>query len=360
MKLKAGLGLAVVLLLGTGSTAYGQFRTSFVSRPSEQGPSSRIGRVGGRATQLSVMEIGARAPGGGAARPIIGTFGLGSDPEPFDLPRAVLPSRVGRSFPWNRRAPLVGFGGRYSEVDMRMVSGLDTALSLSLPLLGVESPRVRPAPMNYVPPPAAPSPFHEFFQLRPAPEAQEPAGQLEPSKTLAERLADWNERTVDLTMARALRAFKTATSPGAVAPREEMARAVSMLEGLRAVRRDDYVPDLLLLHAALARSQIATAGRHLLELVLRRPAFFQERPDVASYFGDPKLLEEQMNAYVRVGDENPHAPEAQALQAYCAFILGDTSRVRLTLDAMSKLEAQRSAEVDRALRIAFAIRAGLK
>lgn len=331
------------------------------NRPS-QGPSQTVGLVGGLGTRESVRQIDQRRPyGSTGGGPILGTFGLGrgADAGPPPLPDAVLPSRpLGRSFPWNRRQPFINAAGVYSTTDLQIISGLDLAQSLSMPLMGVDSPRIIPPRYAEPPQPAADSPFHAMFGLQ-ASAAAPPADEAAASgKTLTEHLEDANDRATALLLARAKHAFKTATLSESPARAEEMSRAISALEAVREVRPAEYEPELLLVHAELFRGRIWSATMYLQKLVAKNPGFFTQHKDVREYFGDVKVLEDQARKFIRVGDENPDLVEAQALQAYCAWVLGDLPRVRLTIEALARQQSAKP-EVQRALQIAFAINAGL-
>jgi len=342
-------------------TSLAQYTGINFSRPSD-GPSQRVGLVGGLGTREAVRQLDQRRPygstGGGA---LLGTFGLGAGANegPPPLPDAVLPSGpLGRSFPWNRRQPLINPAGVYSTADLRVISGLDLAEGLSMPLLGVDPARINPPRFADPTQPTTDSPFHVMFGLEPSSSTSSAEETTTSGKTLTERLEDANDRATELLLARAKHAFKTATLPEAPAREEEMSRAISALEAVREVRPADYEPELLLVHAELFRGRIWSATMYLQKLVAKNPGFFAQRKDVREYFGDVQVLEEQARQFIRVGDENPDLVEAQALQAYCAWVLGDLPRVRLTIEALARQKSA-SPEVQRALQIAFAINAGL-
>ncbi len=349
--------LPLVVSCAISAPAFAQFTTSARSRPSE-GPSQRIGEVGGRATREGVSQIDQRSFGGGGG-PILGSYGLTPDAAPYSLPAEVLPAAVGRSYPWNHRSPLVEQPGRYSRIDLGMVSGYSTAVSDAVPLFGVESDRIRPARINYPLNRPSPSAFHELFGLEPLKEDESATSDAAPVKSAVELLDEWNQNSVAMSLERALRFFRISTTPGAELQSDALARSVSALELVRQQRQGGSVADVLLVHAALRRNQIVTASAYLYDVVERNPGYFTQPVDLASYFGDPEMLKKQMQSFVRVGDENPHIVDAQALQAYCAWVLGDIPRVRLTIEAIKKLSAEKP-EARRSVRIAFAIEAALK
>lgn len=365
MRIKSVItGLCIAAVLWPAGTAGAQsISRAQLSRPADQGPSQRVGLVGGLSTREGVRDIQRRSPAGppmGIQRgAFFGSFGLTREDAPYQWPAAVLPADVGTASPWGRRGPMLQRVGQHSNIDLQRVSGYGTALSFALPLMGVDSPRIKP-PMRYdLTPPTHGNGFNDFFGLTAAVEAPPaPESDPEPLPTLAERLTEWNESSIDMMMLRARRTFKAATRTDNPTASEDLARVQSILDGVRRLRPDDAETELLALHAALGKNQIVTASRSLLRLVLKQPDFFVQGVDVASYFGDPDVLRDQMRRFLRVGDENPQVGEAQALQAYCAWVLGDLVRVRLTIEEISKMEP--GPESTRATRIAFAINAALK
>jgi hypothetical protein len=151
----------------------------------------------------------------------------------------------------------------------------------------------------------------------------------------------------------ALERFKAATAEGVEQHFERLSEAQVALRMVRDLNRDAYIPSLLLIHIALEKRQLSGAIVHLADAVKRHPAVFVERPDIASYFGDPELLERTARAYLKIGDTS-RTSEAYALQAYCAWVLDDRARLREALDRMvtgelAMLESRETAAVRTAL-----------
>jgi hypothetical protein len=194
--------------------------------------------------------------------------------------------------------------------------------------------------------------FHAFFGLKPS-RAEGESQESIPADGVVGLLNQQNEKLLQRLEAQAFEAFKLATTDREDRD-EQLSKARWALRTLRDQDREAYIPSLLLLHTALERSQVLLAMGYLVEAVQRHPTLFVEDPDVASYFGDPKVLERQARASLRVGDQSPH-PLHYALQAYCAWALDDHARAKHALERMLAEEhkVQVDAEVS-AIRYALA------
>jgi len=246
---------------------------------------------------------------------------------------------------------------------LQIVSGLRGAMRYTAPLVRSGAFTSSYVGTPYFPPEPQGDAFHQFFGLMPARERpQTPQADQAPRyDSLSAILEEYNQRYVEELTARALEAFKVATAADVVDRAEALAEAQRLLKVACDLDREAYIPALLLVHATLERGQIGLAVLHLGEAVRRRPGIFSERPELAVYFGDPALLDEQMRRHLRIGDDNPTYEGAYALQAYCAWVLDDPARVRYALEQMAA--ASRKAETlpdPRLARIRFALAAALK
>jgi hypothetical protein len=172
--------------------------------------------------------------------------------------------------------------------------------------------------------------FHEFFDLQPSqtPEAELDATPIESLAAIMEQDAQQRVREME---SRAQEYFREATQAEVEDRQEKLARAINLFQSVYELDQEAYLPSLLMIHAAIERDQLLLASRALFITVRRHPGVFGERPDISAYFGDPSRLVTQARKYVRVGDDNPQLPQAHALQAYCAWILGDRARATQAL-----------------------------
>ena len=327
------------------ATAYGQRSVAApINRASSQSASTRIGLVGGyntgrygdpdRLTRVSASGLG-RA-GRGLSRPNfygagwrMGRLAPAALPQAFTLspPGAIVPTTV---------SPWAGALRGVPSHDVARAAGLQASMQLSVPLTGIGPTEIRwPNRPYFVPEPTGTA-FHEVFGLKPTeprPLSEVPV----PEDGWVGLLERENEEVFQQKRARALEEFKAATPEEEDEDTEDRERLSEAQWALRVVRdldRDAYIPCLLLAHVALKKHQVAAAITYLTDAVRRRPALFAERPDLASYFGDPKRLERTAREHLRIGDENPSPPN-YALQAYCAWVLDDRVRVKDALDKMT-------------------------
>ena len=249
---------------------------------------------------------------------------------------------------------MIAWIGEAKESDIAAASGLVRALQPTVPLMGPswsQDPitlRNRP---YFVPQPEGKA-FHAFVGLKPSRAKGESQVSI-PADGVVGLLNQQNDEFLHGLEARALEAFKLAMTAREDRD-EQLSTARWALRSVRDQDREAYIPSLLLLHTALERSQVLLAMGYLVEAVRRHPTLFVEDPDLASYFGDPKVLERQARAYLRVGDQSPH-PMNYALQAYCAWVLDDHARAKHAIERMMAEEhrVQVDAEVT-AIRYALA------
>ena len=317
----------------------GQRRTAArINRPSSSGPSARLGLVGGfntgrygdpyRLTNVAPGSLG--AAGRGLSRPNFfgGGWRMARLPAPV-LPQAFL-SRQPESnapttvSPWARALR----GAQAREV--AWASRLQASFQLSVPLVGIGPTRIRLPNSPYFVPEATGTAFHTFFGLKPT--EPEPLSQVPiPDDGWVGLLERENDELLLRKKAEALEIFKAATRDGVEQRFERLSEAEAALRMVRDLDREAHIPCLLLLHVALERQQLLGAATYLADAVRRHPAVFVERPDLASYFGDPELPEKIARKYLKIGDESRTA-ETYALQAYCAWILNDQTRLKDALD----------------------------
>ncbi|HQL54925.1 MAG TPA: hypothetical protein PLQ87_09475, partial [Phycisphaerae bacterium] len=250
------------------------------------------------------------------------------------------------------------------------ISGLNAARSLQLPLPGV--------PIGYVPalsasrytPRAPATRFENLLGLTPVP--TEPAVPL--TTTVAERLeqrtaeraaqaeregiALFKQATVDMRHPETLR-FERCTDCN-----ENLVRAMQRLRMASELDRQTAVPLLLMAHLALEQERPLQAVDDLLAALRRAQSVFTGAPgEFDAYFGDASatgrsaFLEMQMRRYARIAELNPGSPSAQALQAYCAWRLGDSGAAQLALGQVEQLAMSDPGRTDELLNFAAALRA---
>jgi hypothetical protein len=172
--------------------------------------------------------------------------------------------------------------------------------------------------------------FHDFFDLRPS-EPLQAELDATPVESLAALMQENTEQRVREMELRAQEYFKQATCTEVEDRQERLARAIDLFQSVNRLDQETYLPSLLMIHAAIERDQLLLASRALFSTVRRHPEVFGERPDISEYYGDPDRLEMEARRYLRVGDENPQVPQAYAVQAYCAWVLGDRARASQAL-----------------------------
>jgi len=306
--------------------AEGQTRGARVSRPSEQSPSLRAGRVGGAFTQGAAVSSSRSSSADRSATsfnlPGSSTrFGVSSGSlGPLLIPQAFQEAPVGYS-PTRSAAPFLR-SMRLGSAEAAGISGLDRALRLSVPWRGGLAPILPERRGAYYPDLAGRTEFDRFFGIQASPR---PAG----GPASFESFADLMERETESALAQrkqeAVELFREATSDDPLAA-EKMSRAVSLLKGLHTMQPDDDEVCLLLVHAALQKEQPIYAAQVALDLASNHPQVLAEKPDLKARFGDPGVFNVQMRVHLHFGDEAA-SPQTLLLQAYCAWALQDRTRL---------------------------------
>ncbi len=296
-------------------------------------PSTYVGRVGHRAGFRVPQAMFRPTWGGGVATLGPGAFGRGSGLRGASLtglPAAVTPAQLGV---YVRPTPGLYGASTGRTAQRSLLSGitrLSSAISYGTPLTRAQ--------WNYLPEPTTPlyapkpqpSVFHEFFGLRPS-EPSPAELDAAPFESLAALMQEDTQQRVREMESRAQEFFKQATRAEVEDRQEELARAINLFQAVNQLDKEAYLPSLLMIHAAIERDQLLLASRALFTTVRRRPEVFGEQPDIREYFGDPSRLETQARKYLRIGDDNPEIPQAYALQAYCAWVVGDRARATQAL-----------------------------
>jgi hypothetical protein len=364
-------GGCLCVVAASGSPVAAQYKSSLeglVNRPTANAPSQLLG---GNYTRSQ-------------ARPLESIRGVNA---PMFGQRA-LPSRASmRSYEYGRSMGLPDFGpsdlgnpagGSYFDFlsramrdrsgDISAISGLSRVLSLYLPLPGEPIGGV-PAlsACAYTPRPKT-NRFQELLGLQPA----APEGPRQMEASVAERL---DARTAELAARAAADGavlFKEGTreSQNLDYPKypdcpAKLANALQVLQMASDLDSHAALPSLLITHAALEQSRPLLATSALLKAVRRDPEVLSHAGrDLDRYFGDVEregdrsaVLTAQMRQYARMADYNAASPAVFALQAYCAWRLGDTASVRASLSQLEELlpqvEENEAADMDglvRALR----------
>lgn len=327
------LVISVTAAIPAGAQLYSQVR---FSRPSDSGPSARVGQIGGVTTRFSPVTAFSNTRNFGASN---ASLGRGLDRrEPLSiqnyLPPALLPSQTGVSIPnalVRGRPELVDFTPSIGE--LRAVSALDSALSYSMPLYGARFPRVDVPYRTFVAPQKPRDAFSSYFGLRSAePEAAPVGAPAMPltgdGTTIAQTIDERNAESERQALLRGLAEFRLATTAEGENRELHMAQAVRLLSS--APSRSDPKVLLLLAYAALAQNQTTVAYEWLRLAVARDPGVFIARPNLADSFGDASVLDQTLRDVLRASDENASAA-LFALQAFAAWELDDKERLRRAL-----------------------------
>lgn len=342
---------------------------NLIRRPADEGPSASLG---GYFTRSPLAPLSATRRGTNVA--LLGQPQLPSRSDvghagnPGLLQTAQLGLRTTMGLPQR-----VFYADLFANRDRQfgMISGLDAAQSLQLPLPGV--------PIGYVPalsasrytPRAPATRFEKLMGLTPV---EPPAVPL--TSTMAERL---EQRTAERAMQAerdGIAFFKRATvdvrnpETGRFERcpecNDSLIRAVQQLQLASELNSQTAVPLLLMAHVALEQERPLQAVDDLLGALRRTHAVFTGAEGAfATYFGDATgegrsaFLETQMRRYAQIAQYNPDSPTAQALQAYCAWRLGDWGAARLALTQVEQTATTVPGRMDELLDFAATLRSAM-
>jgi hypothetical protein len=348
--LGAGLSLAAAGSL-PAQAQYGHTLSSLVNRPTTNSPSQVLGGTYTRA----------------ATRPLEST--RGNNVSMFG--QRPLPTRAGmRDYTRNRSLGLTDVGtqtnladfsaGSYFDVlsramrdrsgDISAISGLNQAMSINLPLPGQDIGGVPSlGACAYTPRPAT-NRFQDLLGLQPP----APEGPCQMAPSVAERLDARSSELAARATADGAAFFKAGTEelPDQAGNYQKcpdcpskLGQAVQVLRMANDLDEQSGLPSLLIAHAALEQNRPLVASSALLDALRRDPHLFTGSGQALDrYFGDVEqeggrsaLLTAQMRRYARLGEKNPTSPPAFALQAYCAWRLGDMVSARDSLDRLDEL-----------------------
>ncbi len=348
--------LAIVCVIGacwpTAQAQYARTLNSLLSRPSTNSPSLLLG---GTYTREQVRPLESTR---GAN---VGLFG-----------QRPLPSRTSmRSYGYGQtlgltqvghQSDLADFAGAsYFDVlsramrdrgsEISAISGLTRVTNINLPLPGVGIGGVPALSACAFTPRPETSRFQDLLGLRPV--APESPGPMAPS--LAERLAARSNERAALAAQEAATLFKEGTqeAPDPVTDEyrkcldcaSKLGRAMQQLRMANDLDPEAGLPSLLLAHAALAQNRPLLASDALLDALRRDPNVLTGAGQTLDrYFGDVEregdrsaFLTAQMRRYARLVEYNPNSPPAFAIQAYCAWRLGDMASARAALSKLDEM-----------------------
>ncbi len=323
------LGLsAFVLLLLLASPVGAQYINRSYNNPGTNTPSARVGNVGGVATRAGGLGLprGSRAVNSAGGRSF-GGFGGGR----VAAAQALAPAYVG----------LIGGGAPGTGSNpyvARQVSGLGSLLSLTAPWNGR---RVLAPPMSRTPyfaPHETRSSFEEYFQLSKPPAA--PSAELSAGERLApayEIMKNDTAREADERRQAVIKSFRDAMTRRPEGNAAELLAVAEALDLQTAVHRDWLLGRLMRLHVALELDQAIVAMYCLKSAVQSDGGVFAEIPTLEPYFPDKTVRQDQLRRFLRIGDDVGASPDAYALQAYCAWQLGEVGRARAALQKLRTL-----------------------
>lgn len=265
------------------------------------------------------------------------------------------------------------FRSRHEEIGF--ITGMNAATSLALPVPGV-APRGLPTltASAYTPRPRTER-FHDLLGLIPARSA-EPLSLL---PSAPERL---DARTDDVAL-RAQREGLTLFKQGTIEQRDprtgyfekcldcsdKLAAALRRLRMASDLDGHAALPVLLSVHAALEQDRPLLAASNLVEALRREPRLLlEDGAALDPFFGDATaegersaFLAAQMRRYARTGTFNPDSVLAYALEAYCAWRLGESGPARTALTRVEELARASTPEEAEALQVYVAgLRAALQ
>lgn len=339
---------AVLSVSGAAAQLAGVSRPARVSRPSAVAPSVRLDIIGGLFTRATANPS-LTNPGGSTMiqGPPAGLptsrnrFRYVFSPRrrygikpPAGLPpalRFVPTGMVTLKIPETLDSRLF----RQADVELRSITGFDTATSLEIPFgfSMLEAPERTGVPGRV--PDASQSAFDLFFDLR-------PAARNKPARPAAGPPVDWvhgveqaHQARLDALGKQATWLFRQAMAASGDERPKLLSEAVDALRRWRELDAHNPTPCLLLAHAALARSQALSAVLYLTDALRRDARLFEQPPDLTDYFPKPQVLRELLQTYLLGGIEGPDTAEWWALRAYCAWMLDDRGRLREALDQMT-------------------------
>src|SRR5262249_37247176 len=193
-----------------------------------------------------------------------------------------------------------------------------------------ESPRVDlPDAPFYVQTSPETTAFHQFLGLTPSRPSQPLPEVMQKEKTYSCLVEEMNDSTIRGKLERADRAFKAGTTRSTEDRFEQLAIARRLYMSVLQMDRTAYIPALLCTHAALGKEQYEAAMDSLLDAVKRHPGIFAERPDIAAYFGEAEVFDEQCRKFLRAGETSAEKERSEAsgssaswiMQSYCAWQL---------------------------------------
>lgn len=363
--------IATAVILGVPGLATAQ--QAYQNRaqlPSISGPSARVGQIGGYNTRENASSLGLPNAGLSYNYGNASQYGMGAAMSAysrnlqlgrsnnifnptgnvFGLPDgAGLPADIGRGATGRYISPqLRPRGNAVSNAadpnPLQYITGFTDALSQNTPLFGWKPDRIEPTPQAYFGPEYGDSAFNQFFKLKPAEESVPP-----PTGVTTPNIADMVKSEIDDELvqmeSRALVVFKAGTLPTTEERTAQLSRAQTMLESVSRMKRDSAIAPILAAHAALMKDEIFRASRMLYLAAERDPAILS-RQDLGNYFGDQKLMIESLQNQLHVGDISGDA-DALAVQAYCAWALGDRGRTLTTLGHLGQITGGRDTNIRR-------------
>lgn len=365
MTMRRDLVIALSVCICAASQVFAQSTVGNISvgarTTGSRNPSQDIGRVGGYNTRFndvgggatrSISELSAQASASAFGSPRHVPGGIG-----FQLPTAFQPGLSGSS-----RQSMSGFGALQTNYitpwrppntdDLLRSSGMDLATSLETPEGGWNG--FRGARLSGSPARTAPfkSGFHEFFGMVPAPEKAE----NEPVN-LTRAINQVNASRTKEIEGFALRLFKLATD-GSDDDSILLPEAMTKLATVRDMNRGDYLPALLLMHAAMIREQISHAQNCMGEVLRRNPEMFMTPPDLSVYFGSADFYRRHLKEIQQIGQRSQESAAAAAFECYSSFMLGEIQRARAALTRLDKLNETEAS--DDLTAFGYAIEAGLR
>lgn len=350
-----------------------------LNRPSLEAPSGRVGNVGGRFTQLSpqVLDVTPRIP----------NVGLPS------LSMAQPPGRRGRTGGRTSTPMKLGMvaspgaaslfrNGFLSDFDVGAASGFDISVSPDTPLYGWPG-------LNMVPGQETPlqaeksegSAYHRFFDL--APTRPPSGGAPESFSSLLGLAEQHNQDRLQELREQAFSVFAEATadrtSGGDVLTDEQRMQRLRQAARLFGAARDltragqtaatEAPADLPILDVLEAHTRLEcnrNSGFYVDQVLSCLMKAARDDPDafhrlaqarqnpgddqpIAAYFGDYRdgrssMLERQMLQYVRVATVDTPTLDSLMLQAYCAWVLNDSTRASRALDEAERALRERPAD----------------